>query len=223
MNIAIIPARQGSKRILDKNIKPILGKPLIAYTIEAALKSKRFDRVIVTTDSKEYGEIATRFGAEFHLRSPELSTDTAKSNDVILDVLEHFPSDRFMLLQPTSPLRDETDIEKAFLLFEEKRALSVVSVTECEPLALMNTLDESLSLENFLKKEGVRTQELKKNFVLNGAIYLSDTEHFKAHQTFYGERSFAYMMKKNHSVDIDSMDDFFLAEALIMYEQKSTL
>lgn len=118
--IAIIPARSGSKGLKDKNIIDLCGKPLIAYSIEAALKSKVFNKVIVSTDSKKYGEIAEQYGAEVLYRGEALSNDKATSYMVIADVLSKVEIvDYFVLLQPTSPMRDELHIKKACEMFEE--------------------------------------------------------------------------------------------------------
>ena len=119
-NIAIIPARSGSKGLKDKNIIELNGKPLMAYTIEAALKSKCFDTVMVSTDSRKYAKIAEEYGAEVpFLRSKENSSDGSSPWDVMEEVLNEYKKlgkefDTFCLLQPTSPLRDEKDIKKAY-------------------------------------------------------------------------------------------------------------
>ena len=119
-NIAIIPARSGSKGLKDKNIRLLNGKPLLAYSVEAALESEQFDEVMVSTDSEKYAEIAKEWGANVpFLRSAELSSDTATSKDVILDVLKRYAEsgqvfDTFSLLQPTSPLRTAENICRVF-------------------------------------------------------------------------------------------------------------
>ena len=121
-SIAIIPARSGSKGLPGKNIKPLNGKPLLAYSIEAALASGRFDTVHVSTDSERYADIARQYGAdEPFLRSAEASSDTASSEDAIREVLRRYEEmgqrfDAFMLLQPTSPLRTADDIRAALSL-----------------------------------------------------------------------------------------------------------
>lgn len=146
-SIAIIPARSGSKGLPDKNIRPLNGKPLLAYSIEAALASGLFDTVHVSTDSERYADIARQYGAdEPFLRSAETSSDTASSEDAIREVLRRYEEmgqrfDAFMLLQPTSPLRTADDIRAAFGVMEEKQAESVVSVCEVEHSPLWcNTL-----------------------------------------------------------------------------------
>ena len=140
-NIAIIPARSGSKGLKDKNIKPLMGKPLLAYSIEAAMQSNMFDTVMVSTDSETYAKIARKYGAEVpFLRSAETSSDTASSWDAVAEVLNGYAAidrcfDTFMLLQPTSPLRTAGDIVGAYRTMEEKDANTVVSL--CERIILL--------------------------------------------------------------------------------------
>ena len=135
-SIAIIPARSGSKGLPDKNIKPLNGKPLLAYSIEAALASGMFDTVHVSTDSERYAGIARQYGAdEPFLRSAETSSDTASSEDAIREVLRRYEEmgqrfDAFMLLQPTSPLRTADDIRAAFGVMEEKQAEMEDAISE---------------------------------------------------------------------------------------------
>lgn len=221
--VAIIPARSGSKGLTDKNIKLLNGKPLIAYTIEAAQKAQIFDEIIVSTDSKQYAEIAIQYGASVpFLRPKKLAADESSSNDVILHTLNeleknHQTFDYFMLLQPTSPFRDETDIVNAMNLLWDKKGHAVVSVCESDisPL-LMNTLDDSLVMANFLDQQNnKRRQDLSTYYRLNGAIYLSETESYKKEKSFYVKESFAYIMSRLNSIDIDDNIDFKLAEVLL--------
>ena len=224
--LAIIPARSGSKGLKDKNIKLLNDKPLISYTIEAAKKSGIFDYIIVSTDSSNYASISRQYGAEIpFLRSEELSSDTASSTDVIIDVINRLEKldikfDFFVLLQPTSPLRNEDDIRSATELLFAKSADSIVSVCESEySPELMNILDESYNLTNFISKnENKRRQDLSKYYRLNGAIYICDTKYFKKNKDFYGPKSYAYIMEKFNSVDIDEQLDFIIAESLIKYK-----
>lgn len=221
--LAIIPARSGSKGLKDKNIKELNGKPLISYTIEAAIESKIFDSIIVSTDSKDYADIAKEYGAEIPFLRPDyLSTDEATTNDVVEYTIKELEKvgknyDYFMILQPTSPLRKSEDILGAVNLLFEKDANSVVSVCEVEHSPLyMNTLDESLSMEVFLPKDvKTRRQELPIYYRLNGAIYISKIDYFLKHKNFYGEKSYAYIMDKIRSIDIDDEFDFIMAESCV--------
>lgn len=221
--LAIIPARSGSKGLKDKNIKELNGKPMISYTIEAAKNSNIFDDIIVSTDSQKYANISLEYGASVPFLRPEyLSTDIATTNDVIEYIIEELKKngkeyDYFMILQPTSPLRTLEDMLGAVKLLFEKDANSVVSVCEAEHSPLyMNTLDESLSMSGFISKDTkTRRQELPKYYRLNGAIYISKVDFFLRYKDFYREKSFAYIMDKKRSIDIDDEYDFFIAESLM--------
>jgi len=221
--LAIIPARSGSKGLKDKNIKKINGKPMISYTIEAALKSEIFSNVIVSTDSQKYAEIAKKAGAEVPFIRPEkLATDESTTNDVIIHAISEMEKrndgyDYFMLLQPTSPLRSAENIKDAYFLLKEKNANAVISVCETDHNPLWsNTLDESLSLDNFInKREDKRRQELPIYYRLNGAIYLANIGYYKEFNDFYENNSYAYIMDKKESIDVDDIIDFELASLIL--------
>lgn len=222
-NIAIIPARSGSKGLKNKNIKLLNGKPLLAYTVEAALQSGLFDCVHVSTDSEQYADIAREFGADVpFLREVELASDTSSTWDALRFVIKKYEElgqkfDTVCLLQPTSPLRDATDIKNAYQIFEKKKAESVISVCETEHSPLLcNTLKESGSMKGFIdmKKVG-RRQELSTYYRLNGAIYIQTVDLLMQGGDLYGDKSYAYVMEKEHSVDIDDEMDFMFAEVMI--------
>lgn len=222
--IAIIPARSGSKGLKDKNIKDLNGKPLIAYTIEAAKRSNVFDEIIVSTDSEKYAEVSKKYGANVpFLRSKENSNDTAGSWDVVREVLSKLDEkfDIIVLLQPTSPLRTESNIKEALKLFFDKDADTVCSVCETQhPMYWCNTLDESFSMKDFVRKEyRKRRQELPKSYTLNGAIYICKTDLLDD-LNFYSNKSFAYIMSKDSSIDIDSELDFIMAETVLSFASK---
>lgn len=221
-NLAIIPARSGSKGLKDKNIKMLSGKPLMAYTIEAAIESKMFCKVMVSTDSGNYAEIAREYGAEVpFLRSNELSGDKAGSWEVVLEVLQQYQTvgeifDTVCLLQPTSPLRDSADIIQAYSEMKDKNAEAITSVCEAEhsPLWMM-TLDESLSLETFNQNASkVPRQALTQYYRLNGAIYLRKVEYNGDEIKILNSNDYAYIMDKQKSIDIDDINDFVYAEFL---------
>lgn len=222
-NLAVIPARSGSKGLKDKNIKLLNGKHLMGYSIDAALESEIFDCVHVSTDSEQYREIAKGYGADVSFLRPDLlSSDSADTWDVVRYVVNAFQEqgqvfDRITVLQPTSPLRKAGDICGTYKLFEEKHAKSVVSVCEAEHSPrFMGTLDNGLSLEGFLDlNQGVRRQEQKAYYRLNGAIYLFHVSVLDNIQELYGKDSYAYIMPKERSVDIDTMQDFRYAEFLL--------
>lgn len=223
-NIAIIPARSGSKGLPDKNIKALCGKPMLAYSVEAAIESGCFDEIHVSTDSQRYADIARQWGASVpFLRSEEASSDTASSYQMIVEVLERYAQqgkefDTFTLLQPTSPLRTSKDIRNAYALYEEKRAKSVVAICKMEHSPLWsNVLPDDLSLDSFIRPEAVNhgRQRFREYYRINGAIYISDAKNYVRMETFYGADSYAYVMPKERSVDIDDRMDFLIAETLI--------
>ena len=222
--IAIIPARSGSKGLKDKNIKELSGKPLIAYSIEAALASKMFDKVFVSTDSQKYADIAIQYGADASfLRSEENSSDTAGSWDVIREVISKLKDmgeeyDEVMLLQATSPLRTVEDIVKSIELLHEKRGNAVVSLTECDHSPIWcNTLPEDKSMDNFDREEykDLPRQMLPKFYRYNGAIYLVTAEELQKKERMLEKGCYAYVMPQNRSIDIDTALDFMIAETIM--------
>ncbi|MFX4263258.1 cytidylyltransferase domain-containing protein [Pelotomaculum propionicicum] len=228
-NIAIIPARSGSKGLKDKNIMLLNGKPLMAYTIEAAIESRMFDEVFVSTDSEKYAEIAREYGASVpSLRSEDLSSDTASSWDVVKEALERYEEhgqffDSFTLLQPTSPLRKVEDIVKAYNLFQERDANAIVGVTEAEHSPLWcGTLPEDQSLVGFFKSEHANQprQKLEPYFRINGAIYIVKTDYFIKVKDIYESKCYAYVMSRETSIDIDTAFDFIIAGILAEHVMK---
>lgn len=218
--LAIIPARGGSKRLPQKNILDLNGKPLIAWTIESALESKYIDKVMVSTDNLEINKVSKEFGAEVPFIRPEsLSTDHASSIDVIKHALSfyHNKFDYVVLLQPTSPLRLFSDIDSAFeLITKEVKAVVSVCETEHSPL-WSNTLDANLSMRNFIRDElkNKRSQDLPVYYRLNGAIYIAEVNYFYQNNGFFGENTKAYIMPQERSVDIDTELDFEWAQLLM--------
>ena len=228
-NLAIIPARSGSKGLKDKNIKLLNGKPLMAYSIEAALESKKFDEVMVSTDSPKYADIAKEFGATVpFLRSERTSSDTASSWDMVKEVLSCYEElgknfDTVCLLQPTSPLRNAVDIQEAYKLYEERASVAVLSVCEMEHTPLWsNVLPDDLSLNGFIRTDlGTRRQDNDTYYRVNGAIYITSVEQLYKDSNLYREGSFAYIMPRERSVDIDTMLDFSYAEFMLDFDQKT--
>ena len=227
--LAIIPARKGSKRLVGKNMLDLKEKPLIAWTIEEALKSKYIDNIIISSDdeniinfSKQYKEINVPF-----IRPKELSTDKANSLDLVLHALNFYRSnyknfDYVMLLQPTSPLRKSKDIDYSI---EElsKDVKSVVSVCETEHSPLWsNILPDNKSMKNFLSKEikNLRSQDLPKYYRLNGAIYISEVEYLVKERGFLGDQTKAYIMPTERSIDIDTKIDLELCKILLNKNNK---
>jgi len=217
--LAIIPARGGSKRLPRKNILNLHGKPLIAWSIEAGLKSQYIDAVVVTSDDDEILDISKKFGAETIKRPDELAGDTATTFDAIkhtIDNLEKY--DYIVLLQPTSPLRDEKHINEAIELLESKNADAAVSVCEMNHSPLWsNTLPEDGNMKGFLRDEVLnkRSQDLEKYYRLNGGIYICKTDKLLEEESFFlQDNIFAYKMDRKSSIDIDTHGDFIYAELL---------
>lgn len=222
--LAVIPARGGSKGVPGKNIKMLAGKPLIAYTIEAAIDSGIFSKVIVSTDSRAIADIAIAYGAEVpFLRPDAISGDMTSSDDVILHALSYFSHqsahfDLVCKLQPTSPFRTALHLRQAYQLFQLKQADFLVSVCECEHSPLWSgTIGEDLRLDNFISEEAKRAcrQTLPAYYRLNGAIYMGKVKCFMDNKSFLGKNSIAYIMSQQESVDIDSPLDFLIAEAIL--------
>lgn len=218
--LAIIPARGGSKRLPRKNVLDLAGKALIAWSIEAGLNSKYIDEVIVSSDDDEILEVAKKFGANIIQRPDELASDTATTFDAIKHTIENSKKyDYIILLQATSPMRNEIHIDEAIKLLESKNVDAVVSVCEMDHSPLWsNTLDESLSMQGFLKDEVLnkRSQDLEKYYRLNGAIYICKTDKLLEEESFFiKENILAYKMDRKSSIDIDEEIDFKMAEVLI--------
>ena len=215
--LAIIPARGGSKRLPHKNILDLDGKPLISYTIEAALQSKRIDQVVVTSDDDTILKIAQNYRVETVRRPARLASDIATTFDAVKHTIENMKQfDYIVLLQPTSPLRNKKHINEAIELLEGKRADAVISVCKMDHSPLWsNTLDESLSMEGFLQDEVLnkRSQDLEKYYRLNGAIYICNTDRFLEEKSFFlKDNVYAFQMDRKSSIDIDEEIDFRLAE-----------
>ena len=222
--LAIIPARGGSKRLPRKNILNLGGKPLIAWSIEAALKSKYIDKVVVSSDDDEILTIAKRYGAEILKRPDSLATDTATSFDAILHTIENSEAYDFtVLLQATSPLRSAKHLDEAIELLMQKEADAVVSVCEMDHSPLWsNTLDASLSMKGFLREEVLhkRSQDLEPYYRLNGAIYICKTEKLLKEKSFFlKDNIIAYKMDRESSVDSDEEIDLKIVKFLMKAKQ----
>ena len=218
-NIAIITARSGSKGLKDKNIKPLHNKPLIYYSINAAIESKMFSHVMVSTDSERYAEIARECGAEVpFLRSSQMSSDTAGSWDVVKEVLGGYTErfDTVCLLQPTSPLRTTEDIINGYKEFMEKDADAVTGVCEMDHSPLWSmTLDDTLSLTEFRRGlTDAPRQKLPTYYRINGALYIRKI-NYNGGINILDTNEYAFIMDRGRSVDIDNIDDFNYAEFLM--------
>ena len=214
-----MPARGGSKGLPRKNIRLIYNKPLIYWTIKAALGSKYIDNVVVSTDDKEIADLSKQFGAEVpFIRPPELALDHSLRNEVISHALEQLPGfDFVILLQPTSPLRTNTHIDEAFELFLRSKAKSCVSVVEQHPtpewIFSMNSNDRLERIKESTKS--TNRQALPKYYSLDGSIYITSVQNFfdsSSIDPFTDDDVVPYIMPKKYSVDIDDEEDFQLVE-----------
>jgi len=233
--LAIIPARIGSKGIRRKNIKKLLEKPLLQYSVEAAIKTKYLDRVVVSTDSKKIARISKKLGAEVpFLRPKKLALDKTSTLPVLKHTLEYLKKEEgyspyaVVLLQPTSPLRTQKHIDQAIKIFlAHPRADSLVSVVSVphnfQLIKLMKLSGKYL--RPYLKGQGIKIltrRKLSKLYARNGpAILITKTEVILKKNSLYGKRILPYLMSKIESIDIDDMEDWKIAEAIIKKYQKS--
>ena len=224
--LAIIPARGGSKRLPNKNILNLAGKPLIAWSINAAKNSKYLDEIVVSSDSDKILDIAKDYNVKTIKRPSNLATDKTTTIEVIKHIIQEVEKkyDYIVLLQPTSPLRDEHHINKAIEWLDFKNADAVIGVCEMEHNPLWsNTLPDDLSMKNFLKDEikNKRSQDLDKYYIINGSIYICKIDKLlEENSLFLNDNIFAYVMDRKSSVDIDDEIDFKLAEVLIQEKEK---
>ncbi|WKS95151.1 acylneuraminate cytidylyltransferase family protein [Riemerella columbina] len=221
--LALIPARGGSKGLPGKNIKNLNGKPLIAYTIEAALQAQKISRVVVNTDSPEIAEVAVAYGAEVpFMRSEALATDDARSIDVMRDAIERMEHlggvaiPHFVLLQPTSPLRTAQHIDEAVQLFLDRNADAVISCkAEEHPIFWHKYLTEDGRFEEIFPNDDLKNrQDIRPTYCPNGAIYVFDKTVLQT-EKYYTPNTYAYLMDRRHSIDIDTIEDFEYAEYII--------
>jgi len=226
--LALIPARANSKGIPRKNIRPFCGRPLLQWSIDAALAADCVDHVVVSTDDPEIAEVAQAGGAEVpFLRPAELATDTAPGIAPVLHALEQLAQmNDVLLLQPTSPLRTSADIEAIVALREQAGSESAVSITpSAKHPAWMYSLCENQWLEPLIPLDGAHCrQQLPPAYVLNGALYLASRNFLLREKSFIRHDTVAYVMPAERSVDIDNQLDWTWAEFLAeggMNEEKS--
>jgi len=226
--IGIIPARAGSKGLPGKNIKELCGKPLIAWSIEAGLKSKYIDELVVSTDSNEIAEIAKKYGAKMPFIRPEhLANDTATSFSVIQHCIDYYASLKYffnyvVLLEPTSPLREASDIDAAFLQLVKSKYRAIVGVARAESQnpAFLLRLDKDKKLSGYLDNELIikRRQEIEDIYYLEGTIYVSETKYLIMEESFYGNETIGYVVPKYKALEIDDIYDFVMVESIMKYK-----
>lgn len=223
--LGLIPARAGSKGIPGKNVNPLAGRPLVAYTIDVARQSRLIDRVILSTDSPDIAAVARQLGAEVpFVRPPDLAQDDTP----MLPVIEHavaaleregWTPDIIVLLQPTSPLRRPEHIVRAIVMLRETRADSVVSVVQVRPDMspdyVMKIVDGRL--EPFLP-EGqrvTRRQDARQAYSRDGTVYAFWRETLRRHRSLYGADCRPLEIPRAESVTVDTLEDWEEAERLI--------
>ena len=216
--LGIIPARGGSKGIPRKNIKLLAGKPLIAWTIEEAKKSKYIDRLILSSEDEEIISVAKQWGCEVpFVRPKELAQDDTPGIAPVLHAVESLQEkyDFVCLLQPTSPLREVDDIDGCIEKCVSTKALSSISVTEVDkhPFWMYKLKARSKLSPLFPEKSLMaRRQELPKIYMPNGAIYFANIHHLTKTKSFFTKGTIAHIMQENNSIDIDTKLDFELCE-----------
>jgi len=221
--LAVVPARGGSKGLPGKNIRPLAGKPLIAWTLECAAQSRYIDRCIVSTDDPEIADVARVWGGDVpFLRPAELARDDTPGIAPVIHALEQIGGyDLVVLLQPTSPLRTPTDIDGCLEKLTASGAPACVSVTLADQSPYwMYTLTERETIRPVLEgiDRAVPRQKLPEVYMLNGAVYAAEVDWLKKSRSFLTEETAAFVMPRERSVDIDTLDDFILAEIKMSHD-----
>ncbi|CUU67841.1 acylneuraminate cytidylyltransferase family protein [Campylobacter hyointestinalis subsp. hyointestinalis] len=230
--LAIIPARSGSKGLKDKNIKKLCGKPLLAWSIESANNSKYIDEIAVSTDSNKYLKIAKEYGVNTpFLRPKELAEDTTTTFDSIKHTIDYYKNvsqkefDYIVLLEPTSPLREASDIDNAIEMLLNSSADSIVGICRCESQnpAFLVKKDKEGFISGYKNKDMkvLRRQEIDDLYFFEGSIYISKCSTLLDRKTFYHKKTIGYEVPKYKSFEIDDIVDFIIIEALIKYKRRN--
>ena len=233
--LAIVPARGGSKGIINKNITLLNGRPLISYTLNAALASKHIDRLVISTDDSEIAKLGKSFGIDIpFLRPKKYSHDSSPSIDLVLHAIRWFSKnvnynpDAIILLQPTSPFRTKNHIDNAIKLFTKTKPDTLVSVVELphnfNPSKLVKIENNQIvsvydDVDNF---RILPRQELPKLYARNGpSILISKVSFLQKNKSFYGGKTIPYIMDFFDSIDIDDNSDLLMAELIFKNKQKN--
>ncbi len=222
--LAVVPARGGSKGVPRKNIRPVAGKPLLAYTVEAAICASTLDRIVVSSEDREILELAADLGVEPLPRPAELATDTATGDEVLLHAIEAVPGyDYVVLLQPTSPLRRAEDIDAAVNLCQETGAPLCVSVSivEKSPWWMFTVGDEGRLKPLLPGPMPSRRQDSPEVLMLNGAVYVASVTWLRGLGGMDYTQAVPYCMPASRSLDVDTEDDLRRLES-ILAESNST-
>lgn len=224
--LAIIPARGGSKGLPDKNIRPLLNKPLIGWTIESAKNSKYIDEICLSTDSKKIADIAEKFGLKVpKLRPQHLAEDNSSTVDVVDYLIKSYEDqnknfDIIVLLEPTSPLRKDNDIDKAIeMLVENSKSDGVVSIGEVqtEHPTIVKKLDNNGHLIPYIEnaKKIYQRQQTDKAYFPYGVVYIIKTDIFKQRKSFYTNNVIPYFIERWQNYEVDDLCDFLCIENIL--------
>lgn len=228
--LSIIPARAGSKGLPGKNVRPLCGKPLVAWSIEAALKSRYVDEVLVSTDGEEIARVATQFGANAPFRRPdELSGDRATTFSVVEHALEYYESqlgcrfDLLVLLEPTSPLREDDDIDNMLerLTGRWEQYDSIISLGEVRehPSIMKRIHGDDIAPYYEGLKQTTRRQDNPPAYFPYGVAYIVKVPTLLKEKTFYTERCCHYLIKRHQGYEIDDLEDFLCVESVMKHER----
>ena len=214
--LGFIPARGGSKRVPRTNIRDLCGRPLIAWTIQAARDARTVDRVVVSTDDGEIADVAQEWGAEVVTRPAGLATDGARTEDAMIHTLQELSREGYfpqvtVLLQPTSPLRSSQRIDSAVALFRQTGGPTVLSVTGICDHVFNGRLKDTRFLPNYDINHRPLSQDYEPLYRENGAVYVTDTRTLLSRRNRLAEPMYAVVMSEMESIDIDSEEDLVLA------------
>ncbi len=216
--LGVIPARGGSKGVPRKNIRVVAGKPLLAYSIEAAQGSAYIDRFVVSTEDAEIREVALAWGAEVLNRPPELAQDETPGIDPVLHAIATFPRyDYVVLLQPTSPLRTADDIDSALEQCGSRKAHVCVTICQVEqsPYRCFELGHDGRLKRLLSTPSGTRRQDLPQLYAINGAVYIAETDWLRREKCFVTDATVAHLMSEQNSLDIDTEQDLLYFEFVI--------
>lgn len=229
--LGLIPARGGSKRLPRKNIKDFLGRPLISWTIEQAKKSRLLDKIMVSTDDEEIAEVARKYGADVpFLRPGELARDSSPTIDAVIHALDRFEEsgehfDIVALLEPTSPLRTDSDIDTAIelLLANLDKAESLVSVGEVhlEKPQILRKIDAGYVRPFIENGECIAMQAQEKAYFPYGVIYIATAKSLRTYRTFYQEKTIPYFIGRWQNYEIDDALDRICCESVQRFRSEA--
>jgi len=224
--LGIIPARAGSKRLKNKNILKIKNKPLIAWSILTAKKSKIFDKLIVSTDSKKIAKISKKYGAEVpFLRPSKISGDNSKSSELILHAINFYKNkkiifDYIILIEPTSPLREVKDFIDCLNFIKKNKIKSLVTISKVKSqhprfLFKLSSRKKIKPYLNSWKNTHVRTQDVEDLYFLEGSLYCSEVKTFIKNKTFYHKNTSAIIVPDWKAFEIDNYLDYKITECVM--------